>query len=197
MVKPGGRVLGVDLIPSMPPKGVSAIQGDFRSEEVRREVERWVRDVDRGRLRTGGGVLLGSKGEAEGEGIGGGKVMGDELGMQEGRGKVMLGEGAGHGYLERERMDSATEEEDEDNEARGEDGMKCIDVVLSDMSAPWDLLDGLYKRTLSNPYYRLMNTSGNNFRDHAGSMVCPSSYISCLNQALLPLLLWMAAVCEY
>lgn len=44
-------------------------------------------------------------------------------------------------------------------------------VVLSDMSAPWEQTTGFSVNTLSNPYRRLMNTSGMAFRDHAGSMV--------------------------
>lgn len=39
------------------------------------------------------------------------------------------------------------------------------------MSAPWDQTSGFSANTLSNPYRRLMNTSGIAFRDHAGSMV--------------------------
>ena len=52
--------------------------------------------------------------------------------------------------------------------------LRLVDVILSDMSAPWDQTSGFWKRSLSNPYHRMMNTSGNNFRDHVGSMVCPS-----------------------
>lgn len=48
---------------------------------------------------------------------------------------------------------------------------RCVDVVLSDMSAPWDQTSGFWKRSLSDPYFRMMNTSGINFKDHAGSMV--------------------------
>lgn len=48
---------------------------------------------------------------------------------------------------------------------------RTVDVVLSDMSAPWYQTSGFWKRSLSNPYHRMMNTSGNTFRDHAGSMV--------------------------
>jgi 21S rRNA (uridine2791-2'-O)-methyltransferase len=44
-------------------------------------------------------------------------------------------------------------------------------VVLSDMSEPWDQTAGFYKKSLSDPYFRMMNTSGNAFRDHAGSIV--------------------------
>ena len=54
-----------------------------------------------------------------------------------------------------------------------EDGPeKTVDVVLSDMSAPWEQTSGFWKRSLSDPYYRMMNTTGIAFRDHAGSMVC-------------------------
>lgn len=48
---------------------------------------------------------------------------------------------------------------------------RMVDVVLSDMSEPWAQTDGFWKRSLSDPYYRMMNTSGVTFRDHAGSMV--------------------------
>ena len=51
---------------------------------------------------------------------------------------------------------------------------KPVDVVLSDMSAPWYQTSGFWKRSLSEPYNRMMNTSGVIFRDHAGSMVCVS-----------------------
>lgn len=48
---------------------------------------------------------------------------------------------------------------------------RMVDVVLSDMSEPWPQTTGFWKRTLSDPYIRMMNTSGINFKDHAGSMV--------------------------
>lgn len=55
---------------------------------------------------------------------------------------------------------------------------KMVDVVLSDMSAPWEQTVGFWKMSLSGPYNRMMNTSGINFRDHAGSMVCYLVYQS-------------------
>lgn len=48
---------------------------------------------------------------------------------------------------------------------------RVVDVVLSDMSEPWDQTAGFHKKSLSDPYFRLMNTSGIAFKDHAGSMV--------------------------
>lgn len=77
-------------------------------------------------------------------------------------------------YIDREKATTPDNEKktvvaEEDAELAN----RCIDVVLSDMSAPWEITSGLYKRSLSNPYYRMMNTSGNKFADHAGSMVGP------------------------
>lgn len=46
-----------------------------------------------------------------------------------------------------------------------------LQIVLSDMSEPWPQTSGFGVNALSNPYHRLMNTSGISFRDHAGSMV--------------------------
>lgn len=48
-------------------------------------------------------------------------------------------------------------------------------VVLSDMSEPWLPMSGFSSNTLSNPYRRMMNTSGMAFRDHAASMVSPAT----------------------
>lgn len=55
---------------------------------------------------------------------------------------------------------------------------RVVDVVLSDMSEPWDQTVGFHKRSLSDPYFRMMNTSGNAFRDHAGSMVSRRSLMT-------------------
>lgn len=56
------------------------------------------------------------------------------------------------------------------------DPQRTVDVVLSDMSAPWYQTTGFWKRSLSNPYNRMMNTSGLPFKDHVGSMVSFSSH---------------------
>ncbi|KAF7185576.1 rRNA methyltransferase 2, mitochondrial [Pseudocercospora fuligena] len=48
---PGGRVVGIDIIPAQPPRGVNALQGNFLSPEIREEVRKFVSDPDRGRVR--------------------------------------------------------------------------------------------------------------------------------------------------
>ena len=149
LTKPTGRVLGVDLIPAQPPRGVSTIQGDFLSPDVQSQVRAFVRDPERGRLRRP--LLLSS--EEESTGIS----------------KNIIEETSGQGYVDGERETASSSEEEEGGTKGHEE--QCVDVVLSDMCEPWDLIEGRHKRSISNPYYRMMNTSGNAFRDHAGSMV--------------------------
>jgi len=48
---------------------------------------------------------------------------------------------------------------------------RVVDVVLSDMCAPWDQLSRTWVKSVSDPYRRMMNTSGISFKDHVGSMV--------------------------
>ncbi|OAL66984.1 cell division protein ftsj [Trichophyton rubrum] len=52
LTKPRGRVVGVDIIPAQPPRGVSTIQGNFLSPRVQEYVKDFVRDPNRGRPRS-------------------------------------------------------------------------------------------------------------------------------------------------
>lgn len=148
LVRPGlGRVVGVDVIPVQPPKGVNGIQGDFLSPDVQARVRDFLRDESRGRMRR-----------MPGDGT---ENAGDMAPVEE------------TGYLDRERAATSDSEREDGADVAGvEHEGKCVDVVLSDMSAPWDMSIPAWKKSVSNPYRRMMNTTGNKFRDHAGSMVC-------------------------
>ena len=77
------------------------------------------------------------------------------------------------GYIDLEKEEAAhAAADDEEGEESDSDAERMVDVVLSDMCEPWEQTTGFWKRSLTDPYLRMMNTSGNNFRDHAGSMVC-------------------------
>ncbi|KAL1957130.1 hypothetical protein VTO42DRAFT_6273 [Malbranchea cinnamomea] len=52
LTKPNGRVVGVDIIPAQPPKGVSTIQGNFLSPRVQAYVQEFLRNPERGRVRA-------------------------------------------------------------------------------------------------------------------------------------------------
>jgi 23S rRNA U2552 (ribose-2'-O)-methylase RlmE/FtsJ len=156
---PGGRVIGIDIIPAQPPKGVSTIQGNFLSESVQEEVKNFLRDPDRGRPTQQ--RFLTDEGLAQ-------PLTEEEL------------EVVSTDYLELERRAELPTHDGEGTEqSTGRKSRKqieeaegrMVDVVLSDMCEPWEQITGFWKKSLSDPYHRMMNTSGNNFRDHAGSMV--------------------------
>lgn len=134
--KPNGRVLGVDIIPAQPPRGVSTIQGNFLSAEVQKYVQDFLRDPRRGRPFEDGYIT-------------------PDRGSED---------------LSQHALDIKTGNSGANQESDSE--LRTVDVVLSDMSAPWPQISGFWKRSLSEPYHRMMNTSGVNFKDHAGSMVC-------------------------
>src|SRR5262245_58968693 len=50
--KPGGSVLGIDVLPAQPPKGISAIHGNFLSPAVRDLVKSYLRESHLRRLRA-------------------------------------------------------------------------------------------------------------------------------------------------
>jgi len=141
---PDGRVIGIDLIPAQPPRGVSTIQGDFLSPVIQDEVRAYVRDPELGRLRR----QVSAKAD---EG-----VTEEELDDME-RGYIDIERQAHLDGAELEPIGRLAEGSDADQEDLSRLSVKerdarqgrAVDVVLSDM---------------------LMNTSGNAFRDHAGSM---------------------------
>jgi 21S rRNA (uridine2791-2'-O)-methyltransferase len=157
---PNGRVLGIDIIPAQPPMGVSTIQGNFLSRPVQDEVKRFLRDSERGSPH------FSSASAAKFHGVDMTESAirapsADYLNLENRvEPEIMLRSGDIH----------------EERKEYGSAGGRVVDVVLSDMSAPWEMIDGYWKRSLSDPYFRMMNTSGITFKDHAGSMVCSTSF---------------------
>ncbi|KAL8650311.1 MAG: hypothetical protein Q9226_005202 [Calogaya cf. arnoldii] len=155
--RPNGLVLGIDVIPAQPPKGVSTIQGNFLSQAVQYEVKKFLRAHWNGRHRH-----LPPSTDVD-------NVLGTVSGLgstprsyleQESRSKILA-----PGLPQ--PLEMGTRARGDKTDLRDD---RMVDVVLSDMSAPWEQTEGFWKRSLSDPYYRMMNTSGINFRDHAGSM---------------------------
>lgn len=142
--QPNGRVLGVDIIPAQPPKGVSTVQGNFLSPAIQSYIREFLRDPNRGRPYS---PTINTDNEASSD-----------------------QSAAADGYIDRGRKVLSQSSDNSTNSVDvGSD--KTVDVVLSDMCAPWDQTTGFWKRSLSEPYRRMMNTTGVAFKDHAGSMV--------------------------
>ncbi|CCU77904.1 ribosomal RNA methyltransferase MRM2 [Blumeria hordei DH14] len=142
--KPNGRILGIDILPASPPSGVSTIQGDFLTPGVQAEVKRFLSEIDLGRCRPPA-----FPGSSEPD-------------------LTLLGEE--QSYLGRDREEESQELSNQTTLLSQNESYKVVDVVLSDMSEPWEMIQSYWNRTLSDPYRRLMNTSGIKFKDHAGSM---------------------------
>ncbi|KAK3956770.1 FtsJ-like methyltransferase-domain-containing protein [Pseudoneurospora amorphoporcata] len=89
-----------------------------------------------------------------------------------------------------ERFEELEEEEEEQQQPppkkKQNEQMRLVDVVLSDMSEPWPQTSGFSLKTMSNPYSRMMNTSGISFKDHAGSMDLCYAALSFANDTLKP-----------
>ena len=156
---PNGRVLGIDIIPAQPPRGVSTIQGNFLSPAVQEEVKRFLRESDRGRIKQELS-LIAEDGEEQ--------MTEDDL-EESSRSYLELEKRADVGTFSHNDAAAQSIRRARSDTGKVENGM--VDVVLSDMSEPWEQTEGFWKRSLSDPYYRMMNTSGVSFRDHAGSMV--------------------------
>jgi len=161
--QPSGRVIGIDIIPAHPPKGVSTIQGNFLSIAVQEEVKLFLKDPAQWRIRQARTTVRDCIAD---EGIQGYRPSTRPLSHHE---SVDMLPGCS----------SVLAKGDIEATSHGDIGDVCmrpVDVVLSDMSAPWDQTTGFWKRSLSDPYFRMMNTSGMSFRDHAGSMdLCNSA----------------------
>ncbi|KAJ6782651.1 hypothetical protein PWT90_00204 [Aphanocladium album] len=132
--RPGGKVVGIDLIPAEPPKGVATFQGDFLSPQVQKMVKEFISQTIQAPKRK----------EVEA--------------AKESSPAVELDQPS---YIDVGLHSPTTTKNSR---------AQVVDIVLSDMSAPWEQTSGFNVNSLSNPYYRLMNTSGMAFRDHAGSM---------------------------
>jgi len=163
---PGGRVIGIDLIPAQPPRGVSTIQGNFLSPTVQAEVRAYVQDPNLGRPIK---QVLSRQPEG---------ITEEDLDELQ-RGYIDKERQAQLGGVELETTGHANTTSNETDPPKQKLSLKerdkrqgrVVDVVLSDMSEPWDQIAGFHKKSLSDPYLRLMNTSGIAFKDHAGSMV--------------------------
>ncbi|KAK3295041.1 FtsJ-like methyltransferase-domain-containing protein [Chaetomium fimeti] len=176
---PNGTILGIDIIPAQPPKGVSTIQGNFLSPGVQRMVKQVLVEGDKRR-------------RAE----------------REERREEVVDEDADAiadrpSYIDFERM--AAHESDSESgspaspsstspspgestqpKEQEKPNLRLVDVVLSDMSEAWPQTRGFSVRALSNAYNRMMNTSGTPFRDHAGSMDLCHAALTFASETLKP-----------
>ncbi|KAH6608829.1 hypothetical protein Trco_002175 [Trichoderma cornu-damae] len=146
--RPHGRVIGIDLIPAQPPRGVATFQGDFLSPMVQKLVKDFIAQTCREQPPN----------------VGGYNVNGDDDLLPK---HTVINQ---RSYIDLERHSAESSAPPSSSVSTNSASKNLVDIVLSDMSAPWEQVSGFSANSLSNPYSRLMNTSGIASRDHAGSM---------------------------
>lgn len=146
--RPYGQVIGIDLIPAQPPKGVATFQGDFLSPVVQQLLKEFIAQAHHDRQSRA--AQFDDNGE-------------DDLKSD----RTLIEQPS---YIDLERHSTEGSKSPPGSIPTMSTSKNLVDIVLSDMSAPWEQTSGFSSKTLSNPYDRLMNTSGIASRDHAGSM---------------------------
>jgi 21S rRNA (uridine2791-2'-O)-methyltransferase len=164
-----GRVVGIDVIPAQPPRGVSALQGDFLSEGVQGLVREFVREWKSGEAEESVGEDEDVRSVVE-------RARGNAVAVGE-EGKDIATQ-AGEAEAEAIALPAVVEKKTPKKAKKLSPAAldlqqgRVVDVVLSDMCAPFPGLElSSWVNSVNRPYRRMMNTSGNPFRDHAGSIV--------------------------
>lgn len=168
--RPFGQVIGIDLIPAQPPKGVATFQGDFLSPVVQQLVKEFIAQTHYDRLsRTAGSD---SNGE---EDLSSNNTVIEQPSYIDLERHSTEGSKPASGSISTKSTSKNLVDVSQIAPATTNTDILLvltpIQIVLSDMSAPWEQTSGFSSKSLSNPYDRLMNTSGIASRDHAGSMV--------------------------
>jgi 21S rRNA (uridine2791-2'-O)-methyltransferase len=184
-------VVGIDVIPAQPPRGVSALQGDFLSEGVQGLVREFVREWKSEELEGAGwveeesgevrSVVERAKGNAAAAVVvvGGEHEEGTLVSVKTVEEEVEVTEPETETptlppapiAVEKEKKPSKKAKKLSPAALDLQRG-RVVDVVLSDMCAPFPGLElSSWVNSVNRPYRRMMNTSGNPFRDHAGSIV--------------------------
>lgn len=152
-VGPRGRVLGIDIIPAPPPKGVASMQANFMSKRTHLAILQYLSDPDRGRR-----IPLEAPPDA---------AVPEDLAAE----KDIL---EPESYIDLEKR--VTDGDAIFNEAEilaqiEKTKPKLVNIVLSDMCAPFPLGGGPHKSHLTAPHYRMSNTTGFKTADHGASVV--------------------------
>lgn len=154
-VGPRGRVLGIDILPATPPKGVAAMQANFMSRRTHLSILQYLSDTDRGRR-----IPLKAPKDAE--------LEEDVLSEKE------ILEAESYIDLEKRVTDAdAIHNESEIIQEIEKTKPKLINIVLSDMCEPFPLGGGPHRPHLTTPHFRMSNTTGLKVADHGASIVRP------------------------
>jgi 21S rRNA (uridine2791-2'-O)-methyltransferase len=155
-VGPRGRVLGIDILPATPPKGVSSMQANFLSRRTHNAIISYLSDPDRGR-RISLSTPARKDDPEDAEAL---AAIEDALEPES--------------YIDLEkRVLSADALQDQVGIHRDIEATrpKLVDVVLSDMFVPLPTSGAYHARQYLMAHYRMSNTTGLKAADHGASIV--------------------------
>uniref|UniRef100_A0A8H7KAG7 rRNA methyltransferase 2, mitochondrial n=1 Tax=Bionectria ochroleuca TaxID=29856 RepID=A0A8H7KAG7_BIOOC len=178
LTKPDGLIVGIDLLPAQPPKGVTTFQGDFLSPMVQKLVKDCILEMqNRRELSRLKSEPKAEKKKSKEDGVpeepqivaesektkkkNDKKVNEDEQPLEAARQHDLQPQS----YIDMERQASHVETEGQGKLHHGPGSMNMVDVVLSDM---------------------LMNTSGIPFHDHARSLDLCNAALDFASDTLKP-----------
>lgn len=146
------KILGVDILPYQPPRGVSSMQANILSKRTHEQIRDFFASSEKQQSRP-----------EQFEDIEISTSLGSKFTVTEAK---ILAE---------------KEEKKEDTKRPAKPTTlydRPIDVVLSDMYVPYIQVSGFANATTNNPYIRMANTSGLSVRDHGMSMdLCDAALI--------------------
>lgn len=153
LTKPYGRVVGVDMLLAQPPRGVSAIQGNFLDPAVQQRLKNILVNPLEGRAVPKRNRAFIDESEA--------------LAARQAETKEL-----------RDLQQIEDRSHCNQNNSKEHSHNALADVVLSDMCGIWPQATGFWLRSVNDPYFRLSNTSGLSVRDHASSIVSFSNNLN-------------------
>ncbi|ODV84558.1 hypothetical protein CANARDRAFT_200878 [[Candida] arabinofermentans NRRL YB-2248] len=151
----GSKILGVDILVYSPPSGVSSMQANLLSKTTHLKIKEFFEKDDNQTLSDSSFESIEVK-------------------------------GSGGLDIELENVNSILQNEMELSNVKKSSiihkQQPPIDVVLSDMCAPFLQISGYANSTTNNPFKRMSNTSGLTIKDHLSSMdLCDAALIICID----------------
>lgn len=166
----GSKVLGVDILPYQPPAGASTIQGNILSKGTHQQIKNFFTlSLLEKKDNAFDDVEIISQNNSSPE------IIESDVSIVEKEAEV--------GQLIGTELTSDKAATD-DSSSDSHDLAKSypVDVVLSDMYAPFLRDSGFSSATTNNPYIRMANTTGLAFKDHVMSMdLCDAALITAVD----------------
>jgi len=169
------KILGVDILPYQPPRGVSSMQANILSRRTHENIRDFFQKKDKKNLLEEFKDVEITTADGKRLTVTEGTIQGANATSETNCDPKKDLSGSDEHQLQQQQQQPV----DLEHEKHVEESEKWpIDVVLSDMYAPFLQITGYASKTTNIPYARMANTSGLAVRDHEMSMdLCDAALI--------------------